>query len=108
MTATIRKTNNRRRSPIVGERRELRRYSTPRDGQRLLIGQRVNGWCVWSTSAPAATAARISSSANSSTTDTRRCRRSLPTISPASKLAAIPLIPLASSPLERYLEHLSS
>ncbi len=43
MTATTTHTNTARRSPIVGERWELGRYSTPTDGQRLLVGQRVDG-----------------------------------------------------------------
>jgi hypothetical protein len=43
MTATSPNTNSLQRSPTVGERRELGRYSTPTDGERVLYGQRVKG-----------------------------------------------------------------
>ncbi len=43
MTTASPTTTSRACCPTVGERRELGRYSTPADGERVLFGQRING-----------------------------------------------------------------
>jgi len=43
MTTTTANTTTRASSPTIGERHELGRYNTPADGERVLLGQRING-----------------------------------------------------------------
>ena len=95
-----------KRSPTVGERRELGRYSTPADGQRVVYGQRVKG-VVRVVDAPLVGAGRrylierelekdgyaaLQAVVNDYLQQARRLQR----------------IPMAESPLDRYLEQLPS
>jgi hypothetical protein len=104
MTVTSPTTTSLKRSPIVGERRELGRYSTPTDGQRLIVGQRVDGH-VRLVDVPASGQGRAYLIERELEKDGYAALQSLvgDYLAQAAKLQAIPL---ASSPLDRYLEHL--
>ncbi len=98
-------TTNRASSPTVGERRELGRYSTPTDGQRLLVGQRVNR-VVRLVDVPASGHGRAYLVERELEQDGYAALQALIAdyLQQAKKLGSIPL---ASSPLDRYLEHLA-
>ncbi len=104
MTATTPKTHDRERSPIVGERRELGRYSTPTDGQRLLVGHRVDG-VVRLVDVPASGRGRAYLIERELEQDGYAALQAL-IVDYLEQAAKLGSIPLASAPLERYLEHL--
>ncbi len=102
-TATA-KTTSRACSPTVGERRELGRYSTPADGERILFGQRIKG-SVRLVDAPLTGRGRRYIVERELEQDGYEALQALVSdyLAQAAKLNAIPL---ASSPVERYLENL--
>ena len=104
MTTTTANTSSRACSPTVGERRELGRYATPADGERILFGQRING-SVRLVDAPLNGHGRRYIVERELEKDGYAALQALVSdyLDQAAKLNAIPL---ASSPLERYLEHL--
>jgi hypothetical protein len=106
MTATTATNTASRRSPTVGERRELGRYNTPADGERVICAQRVNG-TVRLMDVPADAHGRAYLIERELEKDGYAALLALTEdyLAQAAKLAAIPL---ACSPIDGYLEHLEA
>lgn len=103
-TNTIDTTTAAATRPTVGERYELGRYNTPADGQRILYGQRIDGK-VRVVDVPADGHGRAYVVERELEQDGHAALQALVTdyLRQAAKLVAIPL---AVSPVDRYLEHL--